>query len=148
MPYISDAIIYDSKRNPVLIVEVKSKLGTNAQWAAAMRRNMQTHGLLLDAPFFLLALPDRLYLWVNDEQTGLTKPDYEIDTKSTLESYSKYLKLELENLSESGFELLLTSWLRELINGTELVNEANEWLVESGLLEAIKQGDLLFEVIR
>jgi hypothetical protein len=123
-----------------------------------MRRNLLAHGILPNAPYFLLALPDHFYLW-KDARPPLDgeKPDYEIDSAAILEPYFEKIGFDMQQLNEqlngASFELLLTSWLWELVRGTDLVDtylasEANNWLVESGLLEAIRQGNIVSEPVR
>ena len=149
----SDIEVFDNKGNLVLVVDTKNKLGTNSEWAAIMRQNMMVHGLLPSAPFFLLALPDRFYLWKSRQLSELEKPDYEIDTAAILKTYSERIGADLQSLSGASFELLLISWLRDLIRQTKLTDTilahgTNDWLVESGLLEAIKEGIVVSEGVR
>jgi hypothetical protein len=75
-----DLMAYDVQGRPTLAVEVKNKRGTSRAWAAQLRRNMLAHGQLPETAFFLLALPDRFYLWKNtSNQLSNIEPTYEID---------------------------------------------------------------------
>lgn len=146
----SDIMAYDSEGNLALVVEVKNKRGTDNEWATKMRRNMLAHGLVPSARYFLLALPDRFYLWKDKPLPELEKPGYEIDPLPFLEPYFEGVGIQPENLSGAGFELLVLSWLNELAQTGELPDTLlkgdNAWLIESGLLEAINQGHIVPEV--
>ncbi len=61
-----DLAVYDSQHQLVLVVEVKSIAGASPEWAARLRRNILAHGTFPNAPFFLVALPDRFYLRNSD----------------------------------------------------------------------------------
>jgi hypothetical protein len=116
-----------------------------------MRRNLLTHALIPNAPYFLLALPDISYLWPDSHtQSGVALPNYEFKTKDILFPYVNQTNLSLDNLNEYSFELLIVSWLQEMIN-SELPEKKNgsslQWLYDSGLYEAIKGGAIATEVI-
>lgn len=145
----ADFVAYDSERKPVLVVEVRNKTGTNSEWAARTRRNMLAHGLIGgDIPYFLLALPDRFYLWKDNFLLQPVKPDYEIDPSPYLMPYLANAGISVESLSGQGFELLIASWLNELLqqDSLPLVDGQNDqWLIESGLFDAIRKGYLVSE---
>src|SRR5579871_6759785 len=82
----NDIVVYDASGQLALAVEVKNRRGTNVEWAAQMRQNLLTHSLV-HAPYFLLALPDHFYLWVNKEQSTAVNPDYAIDPLPFLKPY-------------------------------------------------------------
>jgi hypothetical protein len=146
-----DIMAYDSKGNLALVVEVKNKRGTDHEWATRMRRNILTHGLIPNAQYFLLALPDRFYLWKDKPRPELEKPQYEIDPLPFLKPFLERAGVQPERLSSPGFELLVMSLLNELAQTGELPdsesNGNNAWLTESGLLEAINQGHIVHEVV-
>jgi hypothetical protein len=144
----ADIAVYNNEGKSTLVVEVKNKSGTTAEWAARMRRNIVVHSLLPSARFFLLALPDRFYLWKDKPLPQVEKPTYEIDPLPFLTPYFEEIGVRPENLSSEGFELLMVSWLNELLQASELpetLKQNNEWLVESGLLDAIKHGRVASE---
>ena len=59
-----------------------------------MRRNMLAHGVVPNSRFFLLALPDRLYLWKDVGNTpDLVEPTYEVDATPFFEPYYARAKL-------------------------------------------------------
>ena len=146
----TDMAIYDKNGQLALMAETKKRLNTSSNWAAKMRRNRLAHGLMPRAKFFLLALPDRFYLWKDKDMTPeVISPNYEIDPLPFLASYyDNRSKKQLEALSGESFELIISSWLSKLLQANVLPSELQdqEWLVESGLFEAIKQGHLAIEV--
>lgn len=149
---IADIVAYDNTGKLTLIVEVKNKLGTNSEWAAKMRRNIVEHGYLPNTRFFLLALPDHFYLWKDKYSSGIEKPTYEINPLVFLKPYLEKPNIKIEKLSEAGFEILITYWLNELLQLSESSenfkkNDNNKWLIESGLLNAIKHGRIASEVL-
>jgi len=149
MRFKADMAVYDKTGQLALVVESKNKLGTSSNWAAKMRRNMFAHGLMPDTPYFLLALPDRFYLW---KDAGIVPeiilPNYEIDPKPILQSYHNGSEISLNSLTGESFELVISSWLSKLLQSDILPPELQEqdWLIESGLFEAIKLGHLAVQV--
>lgn len=149
MKFNADMAIYDKTGQLALVVEVKNKLDTSSIWAAKMRRNMLAHGLMPNASFFLLALPDRFYLW---KDAGIVPeivaPDYEIDPRPFLRSHYNGNDISLNSLTGESFELVISSWLNKLLQNDILPSELQEqnWLVESGLFEAIRLGHLAAQV--
>lgn len=142
----ADMVAYDSQGKMALVVEVKNKLGTNSEWAAKMRRNILAHGYP-SARFFLLALPDHFYLWKDKHSLEIEQPNYDINPFVFLKPYLEKANIQPENLSGAGFELLVSSWLNELLQAETVKQDAsNTWLAESGLLDAIKQGRVDSEV--
>lgn len=149
MKFNADMVIYDKTGQLTLVVEVKNKLDTSSSWAAKMRRNLLAHGLMPDTRFFLLALPDRFYLW---KDAGIVpevvSPDYEIDPRPFLGSHFNGAEISLSSLTGESFELVISSWLNKLLQNDVLSPELQEqdWLTESGLFDAIKLGHLAAQV--
>lgn len=139
----ADFEVYSPDGRLQLLAEVKSRNGADADWAAQMRRNLFAHLAVPNAPFFLLALPDRFYLWKQPPaKPEITPPDYEIDATPIVAAYTDDLKRQL---SSYGLELIVYSWLNNLINA-DLTKETAEpqevWLFDSGLYQAIKGGSV------
>jgi hypothetical protein len=64
----------------------------------------------------LLALPDRLYLWKDISNTPeLIEPTYELDATPFFQPYYERANISPDHLSGQSFELIVTSWLNELI---------------------------------
>lgn len=141
-----DILINDRNENPVLIVEVKKRFNTSVQWATQLRQNIAAHGLLPDTKFFLLAMPDRFYLWkAVGPHRWHNQPNYSLDPRPFLTHYAEPAGMTLEEISTQSFELIVTSWLIEVMNATRADIQANEhqrWLVDLGLYEVIAGGYL------
>src|SRR5882757_3760379 len=104
-----DFVGYDHRGQVVLLAEPKSRLGTSEEWAAQLRRNILEHDALPETPFFLIATPDRIYIW---KQRGLdvveAPPDITINALIALASYFEKLgrpvaEISPESLSSSFF---------------------------------------------
>ncbi len=146
----ADLVGYDRNGQIVLIAEVKRKTGGSAEWAAKWRRNMLSHGDMPDAKFFMIALPDRFYLW---KEAGTvpepTAPTFEIDAGPVLKPYLDESGISLENISPQSFELVVATWLNSILQGGVPLNQRNDtvnWINKSGLSEALSGGYLRYEV--
>src|SRR4051794_9203153 len=110
----ADVVVYGPDERVRLVAEVKALPGASAEWAAQLRRNLLMHGVVQNAPFFLIATPDRFYLW-KDGKNGqdAVLPDYEVESARVLSSYIERLGVSLADLSEPSLELLVISWLHD-----------------------------------
>src|SRR4051812_39798338 len=144
MPYQADVVAYDPAGNLILVVEVKTKRGASGEWAAQMRRNLAAHGIIHSANFFLLALPDHFFLWKGrNADPSQVSPDYEIDSQDLLLPYFQAAGIAPDKVSGQSFELIVGSWLRDLVQTSDLdpgLKERHPWLVESGLFQALQGG--------
>lgn len=139
-----------------LAVEAKRYAGADPTWAAALRRNLLAHTPSPQARFFLLALPDRFYLWKDAPGDEPVPPQYTIDARSELAPYTAALHTDLAELSGEGFELLVQAWLGDLLAaGPDISGERapagdarRSWLFDSGLWDAIRTGRLRTPVAR
>lgn len=124
-----------------LVVEVTKAPRPTAEWAAAMRRNLLAHGLTSRAPFFLLALPTRLYLGKNDPPAGV-RPHYEAEMKPLKDWLWSQRPAGAVLKSEAAIEVLLTSWFAHVMHGHERqpLGPEFDWLFESGLYDAVRLG--------
>lgn len=150
MRQYADILAFDRYGQLALIAEVKNKRVASSEWAAKMRRNMFAHGFLPNAPYFLLALPDRFYLWKN---TGIsldvTEPTLEVDPRPFLEPYYENSGILPDNLTERSFEFIVTSWLNKVLrvrNSQDLLGKNQDWLVSSGLFDKLVGGNLEIEL--
>jgi len=150
MLQIADLIAYNFAGQITLIVEAKSRVDTSRSWATRMRRNMLAHGVVPNSRFFLLALPDRLYLWKDaGNLPELVEPTYEIDATPFFQPYIERARLAPDQLNVQSFEVIVTSWLNELIQSgisTNVPATQRQLLQESGLLDALKGGSVAVEV--
>ena len=144
-----DLTAYNRDSQLVLVVEVKSKLDTSPTWAAQLRRNILAHGTFPNAPYFLMAFPDRFYLWKN---TGSNheplEPTYVIDARPILQPYFEQSGVTADQVSGQSLELIVASWLSEVIHKTpDELDASQQWLIDSGLYDAVAGGSLDREVV-
>jgi hypothetical protein len=147
MKQYADILAFDQNGQLALIAEVKNKRGTTDEWAAKMRRNMYAHGLLPQAPFFLLALPDKFYLW-KDAGMDVVEPTQKVDPRPFLRAYYEKTGVSADSLTSNSFELLVTSWLHQVLRAKspqELPEGTQDWLVSTGLFDKLAGGYLEFE---
>ena len=146
---IADLAAYNPQNELMLAVEVKKKINASKKWATRLRRNILAHGYLPPDKFFLLALPDRFYLWKNkSSRSDMDEPDYEIDSKPILAPYLKQVGMTAEEMSPSNFEMLIALWLNEIMSPDKERDELTgdqSWLVESGLMDELTGGRLAHE---
>lgn len=142
----ADIAVYDQNDDLVLIVEAKLQQKTDVIWAAKFRRNLLVHGFLPNARFFLLALPDRFYLWKDSPFPTENAPSYVLDALPIIQPYLERAAVKIDTVTETGFQLLLMSWLFSLTTfdpDREMLSSELTWLAESGLLAAIKRGNVV-----
>ena len=144
-----DLTTYDRDNKLALVVEVKSKLDATVSWAAQLRRNILAHGTFPNAPYFLMAFPDRFYLWKNsDSNNESIKPNYIIDAYPTLQPYFDQSGVSAEQVSGHSLELIIASWLNEIIHKRpDEIDSSQQWLIESGLYNAVVDGSIDHETL-
>ena len=141
----ADFVIHAPDDSIRLVVEAKSTLNDSATWAAELRRNLVMHGAVPPAPYFLLALPQRFYLWKDAPATEAVLPDYQVATQAVLPQYLREISVPLDQLSGAGWEFVVAAWLDDLVGGPlrpDLSTAVRHWLVDSGLYAAIRNGSV------
>ena len=143
----ADITAYDKDGQLAAVIEVKNRMGTSRDWATETRQILYSNGLVPKARFFLFAMPDRIYCWKNNASASeAVEPDYEIDARPILEPYFRRSGLKPESLMGNTFSFLVASWLSELILADRLgTHPQPDWLTESGLVDAIRDGRLAYE---
>lgn len=138
-----DFIAYDQTGHPVLLAEAKSRRGTSAQWAAQLRRNMLAHGILPRAKYFLIATPDRMYLWAGDgAEPAEAPPKFTIDAAKEFQPYFEKFNQEPSGIGPQAFDFLVLTWLNDLAwSGEQMLKQdvSLRWLADSGLIESLHQ---------
>jgi hypothetical protein len=144
-----DLIAYDRNNRVVLAVEVKRKLNASREWATQFRRNILAHGTFLDAPYFLMAFPDKFYLWDKiNSIPGKVEPTYSIDARPILQPYFQRSGTAADRVSSESLELIVASWLNEVIHTSPAeLDSSQQWLIDSGLMNAVAGGNLNHEVV-
>lgn len=137
-------ILVRSNKEFKLVVEVKGKGQSSADWAAKFHRNLVEHQVIPKTEYFLLALPDYLYLWKEKNTLEAVPPDYIVRTLNVLQ---RYLSLDAEpiQISKEGLQIALAGWLQMAMYSAQrppVGSDAYKLLVESGLLDAIEEGEV------
>ena len=147
-----DLIVYDERGQPVLLVEVKSMHETSELWAARFRRNLLAHGTLPRAPFFLIATPERMYFWRQDDPSPKEEPpQFSMDASNELKPYFERFKQTPGTTSGQALELILFAWLNDIAEFGHLrakQDSSLRWLSESGLLEALKSARIELSAVQ
>jgi hypothetical protein len=146
-----DIAVYSPDGLLQLVVEAKSQQQTSRDWAARFRRNLLAHQAIPPAKYFLLAMPDHLYLWKNGVNLAEAPPDYEIPTWEVLGGYLGARNEPPRRVWEESLQLALASWLNDVASSKRELrpeSEADRLLVDSGLYEAIKSGAVHVESAR
>ena len=143
-----DLLVNNYQGKPILGVEVKAKMNTSSDWAVKFRHNILIDNPVQKIPFFLMAFPDHFYLWTEpDIYSNQSKPNYIIDALSVLKPYFERAGIMPEKIRGDSFELLVASWLSDMINSEQLPEEFDQsqrWLIDSGLYMAISGGNLKY----
>lgn len=135
-----DILVRSPDNDIALIAEVKVRTQSSQEWAAKFRSNLFLNHVIPKSRFFLLALPDFLYLWRNSNGPEPIRPDYAVRTVNVLQNYLTRSKTEPKYIGEEGLQLALTSWLRDATFSNKrpaVGSDSHTLLVESGLLDAI-----------
>ena len=145
MRTIADIIVYSADEQARLIVEIKNRKGVTDEWAGQMRRNLIAHGLVPSSLYFLLALPDHFYLWKPGHLAESNRADYKVASQDILQEFAN--QPNLDALSEVGLELLVNSWLSQLISSPIDKKSSPEfnWIFDSGLYDSISGGSIRVE---
>ena len=137
-----DLAAYNQLGRPVLIAEVKSLRQTSGQWAARFRKNLLAHGTLPDAPFFLIATPEHMYFWRQENPAATEEaPQFTLDATGQLKPYFERFHQTPEKAGGQTLELIVFSWLLDLAQSGQARADDDpslQWLSESGLLEALR----------
>lgn len=142
-----DISIY--KRQQVLAAEVKAMLNAPVEWAAEFRRNIFSHGLYAPMPYFMFIFPDKIYMWTDPSTSDkITLPDYTIDAYPIFGRYYEGAGIDPSQIGRSSLEFIVSIWLGRIINfsnSPDDLDEHHQWMIESGLYNAISGGYLLTE---
>jgi hypothetical protein len=140
----ADLAAYDKNGRLALVVEIKSRQHTSADWAARMRGNLFAHGIMPKSEYFMLAMPDNLYLWhekgVDSENS---EPDFIINTKPLFQRYLDPAIVDASSISGKSLEILVGSWINDLIARglpDDLPEPQRSLITASGLIDAIQGG--------
>jgi hypothetical protein len=99
--------------------------------------------------YFLLALPDYLYLWKERNILEIVPPDYVVRTFNVLKEYLTTSDVEPKVIGKEGLQFALSSWLSHATLSANLPpkgSDAYKLLVESGLLDCIGKSEVTTHV--
>jgi hypothetical protein len=133
----ADFIVTGPRGAPRVFFEVKRRSQTSAPWARQLRQNILDQAASREADYFAIVTPDALYLWPPGSATDADPVLVSIE--GTFREYATRLRQDLSRLSSHGFELLVSAWLGDLVNGLSGTE------VPPGLLDAVRGGKLVSE---
>jgi hypothetical protein len=142
---LADIMVHDTGGNLQLVVEVKNRTDAPIEWISRLRSNLLIHNLVPTSPYFILVLPDYLYLWKHAETSEFQPPDFIASTPAVIRLQMNQFATLLDNIAEYGLELLIVSWLGRVMDAQldpESVPDELKWLFDSGLYQAIKHGTI------
>lgn len=147
MSYQADLAASNQQGALTLVVEAKTKLRATPEWATALRRNLLAHGTHPKVKYFLLAMPDQFYLWVESGDPRPDRPpDARIDARNILSPYFARARVSPSTVSGEGFELVVAAWLHDLVDLGELSvdqRKIHPWL--SDLFDELRGGHVTCE---
>ncbi|MBB4638004.1 hypothetical protein [Longimicrobium terrae] len=136
----ADFLAYAHDGRLVLAAEARNRPSAGQRWAAEFRRNLLAGGVIPAAPFFLLALRDRFFLWRPQAADPMSPPDYEADADDVLRPYLVHLRHSLGSLGNDSFDMLVSLWLDDVVHGT--AGEQPLWMTASGLDRELRGGTI------
>ena len=146
-----DIVIYDRNDQPALAAETKTRLGVSPAWARQFRANLAEAQEFPVARYFMLAFPDKFYLWDDSDADRIVDrtPDYEIDARPLLRSYFENAGIEPAKIHGSTFVLIFSSWLSAFVHSyaEDEIADTPAWMVNSGFYDAVMGGHFKQEVL-
>ncbi|MEX1363900.1 MAG: hypothetical protein AB1Z98_12280, partial [Nannocystaceae bacterium] len=130
-------LAYDRNGQLVAAVEAKRRLGVTPEWAASLRATIVEHGELVGVPFFIVVVPEAIYMWSGEAPTDAL-PAVTLDARTTLAPYYERIGVDAAQIHPMAFETLVWWWLDDLTKGARR-GRAPEL---AGLLEALTDGYL------
>lgn len=139
----NDILIQGPQGLPIAVVEVKNRQNLSRNIATDFRRNMLAHGLLSQAPYFLLTSQDKGFLWKQGKpENPDALPDYEFAMQNVISRYAKQNKGE--RLHGPVLELVIYQWLLDLTMGThKSLEEPEKTLAQAGFNRSIKGAKII-----
>jgi len=81
---------------------------------------MLSHGLLPWSKYFLIATPERMYLWKQEfHGPAEAPPEFTIDAERVFQPYFQKLHQEPLNIGPEAFELVVLTWLTDITRSGE-----------------------------
>jgi hypothetical protein len=136
---------YSADGHLQLAAFVKGNLGSTPAWVARFRQNLIVHLGIPSTRFFLVTMPDYFYLWRDAPVTNDARlPDWAVDAAPVLSPYMNDDRRLSGTLSKVGLNIAVSSWLSHLVwcKADQLAMPGLDWLFESGLYEAMRDGEV------
>ena len=102
---------------------------------------MLSHGVLPWAKYFLIATPERMYLWKQERpNTAEVPPEFTVDATKVFQPYFQRLHLEPSDIGHEAFELLVLTWLTDIArSGENRLNQDSSSTLVSELSGSLQQ---------
>jgi hypothetical protein len=102
----------------------------------------------VSAPYFPIAFPDHFYLWKDIAADNLAvDPTYAVDARPILQPYFEQAAIKADEVSGASLELIVASWIGGVMHKSpDALSDSEQWLVDSGLYDAVAGGSLVHEV--
>jgi hypothetical protein len=146
-----DISVYNRENQLILIVEVKRRSNPSLPWVLELGWKIFESKNFPKSPYIMLVFTDSIYLWSNlNHQKQIAEPSYIIDATPIFQPYFERAGVTADQINPQSFEMIVTSWLREIIHSQTFGKESDQsqqWLVESGLGTAIAGGFFQYEDI-
>jgi hypothetical protein len=110
-----DLALRDTSGRLVAIVEIKNATRLSRDLATGFRRNLVAHTFLPEESAFLLLSQDRGFIWKKDKRALESEPDDEFSMQAVVEHYAP--TFSGRRLAERELEMVVYSWLSDIING-------------------------------
>jgi hypothetical protein len=110
---------------------------------------MLSHGLLPASKYFLIATPERLYLWRHEQpDSAEAPPQVTVDAEIVLEPYFQKLHQEPSKIGPEAFEHLVLAWLKDIAKPDRATPDgypshedaSSQWLAERS--RSLKEADI------
>ena len=151
----ADVAVRDREGRTVLVVDVKSRSGVTASWAARTFRNLFVHGSVPDVAYFMLASTEAFYLWKDPGRKAFealveghreeVDADFTVPAWELIRPYLGGNKVSPGEVSGYALEMVVSAFLADILNADlslETVPDDLRWLFDSGLYEAARGGNV------
>ena len=142
MQYQPSIMVSDRSGVPTGMIEVKTLGDTRVQTATRYMRNLLSHGVVPHARYVLLITPDTGYLWPSPE--AVLRGSAPSLTFPTAPIVRHYLPSDGGPQSARDFvlESIVEQWLIDLADGVLMDDQVTSPLLESGFLDAVRDGNV------
>ena len=138
-----DLLVVSGSGQPIAAVEVKMRPHLAEADATAIRRNLFLHGVLAPIDYVLIVSQEFGYLWgPGKRQLPEAKPDLKFSMLPVLQRYGFVTG---GRTFPSQLELLVASWVQELVSSPKGTSEPELSLERAHFLSALQNCHVLSE---